>query len=184
MVLPEMNQPSIQEIEAELGTFKRWQLAYLRNEHPLPDLPIAPDERSTFTLLYGLVVQSVLILLGWIAKLTQLRSLRVWAAWQRVACDLITVEPASCFLNNTFTELGLALLAGGDHVGATECLRQAWRVHPCPHNTSLGLNPRLWRALESVPESTDARHEYEERAKQFSLNGQFPYKREQDHASR
>ena len=80
MVLPEMNQPSIQEIEAELGAFKRWQLAYLRNEHPLPDLPIAPDERSTFTLLYGLVVQSVLILLGWIAKLTQLRSLRVWAA--------------------------------------------------------------------------------------------------------
>jgi tetratricopeptide (TPR) repeat protein len=164
-------------IETELAAFKRWQCAYLRNEQPLPDLPVAPDERSLFTLLRGLAVHSILIVLGWSAKLMRLQSLRVWAARQRVASDLIAFEPASCSLNHAYSELGLALLAAGDHVGAVECLRQAWRVHPCPHNTSFGLNPRLWRALGSILESADARREYEERAKQFSLNGQFPLKR-------
>lgn len=103
------NQPSIQAIQAELAVFKRWQEAYLQKEDPLPDLPESDDQRSNFILLCGLAVYSGLVLLGWVAKLTHWKALRVWAAHQRVKYDSIAFEPASCSLNNAFTELGLAL---------------------------------------------------------------------------
>lgn len=151
MILPVPNQPNIQAIKAELAVFKRWQQAYLQKEQPLPDLPTSDDKRSTVILLCCLAVYSGLVLLGWIVKFTHLRPLLVWTARQRVAYDRMAFEPASCSLNHAFTELGLALLATGDYRSAIECLRKSWQVRPCPHNTSFGLNPRLWKPWGTYP---------------------------------
>jgi hypothetical protein len=51
------------------------------------------------------------------------------------------------------TNLGLALLAQNDVEGAIHCLDSSWRVHPCPHNTSFGLDRRLVSKLRHLPKA-------------------------------
>jgi hypothetical protein len=68
-----------------------------------------------------------------------------------VDLDRFSLEPASCGLNRAYTRLGLARLGSGDELGAVDCLRKSWRVHPCPHNTTFGLRPELWNAVATMP---------------------------------
>ena len=162
-------QPELEAIVAELATWQRWTAAYYRHEVPLPELPVPQGEPSNATMLCGFFVRSALRTVGWIGRRGRMfSSLRVWAARQQVRVDWMALEPASCALNDAFTELGLSLLDTGDTNGAIESLRAAWRVHPCPHNISFGLNPHLWVALGEIPEAEAVRSEYEYVARQFS----------------
>ena len=161
-------------IEAELSSFKRWQSAYARGEDPLPDLPERGDQRGSVETAVGLAAHLGLAGIGWSAGRLGLGGLRVWAAREEIAVDRFWYEPASCGLNHAYTRLGLALLAGGDESGAIDCLQAAWHIHPCPHNTSFGLDPRLWSALVGVPAADHAREQYAEVARKFSPDGVWP----------
>jgi len=167
-------QPEIETIVAELTTWQRWTAAYYRHEVPLPELPAPQGEPSNVTMLCGFFVRSALRTVGWIGRRGQISSLRVWAARQQVRFDWMALEPASCALNEAFTELGLSLLDIGDSNGAIESLRASWRVHPCPHNISFGLNPHLWVALGEIPGAETVRYEYENVARRFSSNFGLP----------
>jgi len=167
-------QPEIETIVAELAIWQRWTAAYYRREVPLPELPVPQGEPSNVTMLCGFFVRSVLRTIGWIGRRGRISSIRVWAARQRVRLDWMALEPASCALNEAFTELGLGLLDTGDSNGAIESLRASWRVHPCPHNISFGLNPHLWVALAETPEAEAVCNEYENVARRFSSSFGVP----------
>ncbi len=173
-MLPVSKQPTVEVIEAELTAYKRFQSAYLQKERPLPKIPQQPGEPSSLVIVFGLPIQFTLIISGWIAKKAYLRALRIWVARKRVALDGIDFERASCGLNKALTELGLSLLAVREHTGAIDCLRRSWQVHPCPHNTTFGLSPRLWYALVVIPEATEACAEYEGMARKFSAGFTWP----------
>ena len=173
-VKPGMAALDVTVIEAELASFKRWQAAYARCEDPLPELPGRDDQRGSIETAVGVAAHLGLAGIGWWAGRLGLGGLRVWAAREEIAIDRFWYEPASCGLNHAYTRLGLALLAGGDESGAINCPQAGWRIHPCPHNTSFGLDPRLWSALVGVSAADYAREEYAEVARKFSPDGGWP----------
>ncbi len=148
--------------------YRRWVEAR-KSGSPLPELPKGP-ENFTNGMLYHLSLK----LVGWLATLFGLVKLAIWAAEQEIHHDSSWYEPCACGLNNAYTRLGLALLKVQDVNTAVDCLRRSWRVHPCPHSVSSGLNLRLWQALEEVPAAAAARDEYEEMAREFFVLGYWP----------
>jgi hypothetical protein len=174
MNVPVVRQPDIATITSELTAWHRWMIAYRRDEKPLPVLPTHEDEPSTVTLLSGIIVRCPLLALGWLARKGGLPFVRQWAAATRVRLDWMAGCPASCSMNRAFTELGLAMVEAGNVEAAVECLDASWRVHPCPHNTSLGLSPRLWTAIAAIPNAEKGRGQYEEVARRFAAGFGVP----------
>src|SRR5438309_7286915 len=164
----------VEVIEAELALYKRWRAAYSCGERPLPALPERGQSPKSMQMLLGLAVHLGLFFIGWAAYRLGLDRIRVWAAEGEIAVDPIWFEPGSCGLNHAYTRVGLGLLAVGNEAGAIGCLHSAWRVHPCAHNTSFGLDPRLWRALATVPAADGCRAEYEAMARRFVLDAEWP----------
>lgn len=170
MPIPATQQPSWDAISRDLEAWERWAIARARGVRPLPPLPALPDPAaaSGMRACYGLASRLVLLCAQRAGMACACPGLQLWSARHRILTDKYWYEPARCSLNHAFTDLGLALLEMGDVPGAVECLRRSWRVYPCPHNTSFGLSPRLWKALEDVPEAAAARSEYERIARRFS----------------
>ena len=69
-------------------------------------------------------------------QLFKLNSLSIWAAGKRIKYDNLWYEPLSCGLTNSYTDLGIGYLGAGELTQSIECLDKAWRVYPCPHNSS------------------------------------------------
>jgi len=167
----------MQTINSELTAWHAWAAAYHRNESPLPELPPQEDEPSTAAMLFGLIVRGPVIGLGWLARKVRIQSVRQACAQLRVRLDWMVLCRAGCSLNEALTELGLALLQAGDVPRAVECLRRSWHVHPCPHDTSFGLSPRLWIALAGIPEAETTRVEYEQVARRFAPHFGIPQRK-------
>lgn len=172
MRIPNVQQPSWDEISRELETYKCRESAWLRNERPLPPLPapVIPPSASGIRFCWGLGSRAFLLGVARLGAAIGSAHLRLWSARQRIRTDKYWYEPATCSLNTAFTDLGLALLELGDVPAAVESLRRSWHVHPCPHNTSFGLSDRLWKALEFAPEANEARAEYEAVARRFQAS--------------
>jgi hypothetical protein len=177
MSLPAVKQPDVQTIASELTAWHAWTAAHRRREAPLPELPPQEDEPSTAAMLIGLIVRCPVIGLGWLAGKARMHSLRQACARLRVRLDWMVLCRAGCSLNEAFTELGLALLQGGDVASAVECLRRSWHVHPCPHNMSFSLSARLWIALAGIPGAEGARGEYATVAGWFAPDFGIPRKK-------
>jgi hypothetical protein len=159
--------PGTDLIEQELTAYRRWQEAFLRGDEERPSLPASePGARLPIAVAVS-GLRALLMLVARLSAGSGASSLRVWAAQKIVELDRFALEPASCGLNRAYTRLGLAKLAAGDELGAIHCLRNSWRVHPCPHNTAFGLSPALWRAIAAVPGASAARDEYEGMARRF-----------------
>lgn len=173
-MLPSLAQPSAQTISAELDAYARWGEAYRANAATLPDLPDGGGSPSTPLLLWGAIARGALVCLGWVARSTNLRRLREWAAVQLVRLDFLALDRLSCHLNHAWTELGLAVSAQGRVSDAVECLERSWRVHPCGHLVSFGLDVRLWTALAGIPDAEQARMRYAEIARRFCSDFALP----------
>lgn len=179
MPLPNIEQPSSDQVIRALDAWEAAALARARGENPPVPSPGFTEQPSTsdLRLCYGLAVR---LALRGIRRAGQAGG---WLGWQlfsarhRILTDKVRVEPVTCGLNSAFTDLGLVLLGMGDVTGAVECLRRSARVYPCPHNTSFGLDPRLWRALEGITEAAAVRVEYERVARRFSAAFGTPRRR-------
>jgi hypothetical protein len=161
------SQPSSEVIGSELDAYERWRAAFAAKSVTLPDLPEIEGAPSTPLFFCGAFIRLALVVIGSVSGALNLQGLREWAAAQRVRIDFLSLEPVSCSLNRALTELGLAAAARGDMPGALECLDRSWRVHPCPHTISFGLDRRLWVALAGIPEAENVRSRYAEIAKRF-----------------
>ncbi len=168
---PAVAPQDVAALELELASVKEWQSAYARGEQVLRELPERGDQQGFVRTALGLALHLGLICMGCTAGRLGIGGLKVWAAREEINLDRFWYEPASCGLNHAYTRLGLALLAKGDELGAFDCLRAGWHIHPCPHNTSFGLDARLWSTLVGVPAADHARGEYAEIARKFSPDG-------------
>ncbi len=176
MRLPAIEQPDVETIAAELEAWQR-RIASGGKEDPLKELPLQNGEPSSAAFICGLAVRIPLLALGSLARKARLPLLRQWAAHQQIRLDWMTLCRASCSLNHAWTELGLALLERGDVPMAIDCLERSWHVHPCPHDTSHGLSPCLWKALDGTPQAEEARIEYENMARRFASGFGLPRNR-------
>jgi len=161
-------------IEQELTAYHEWQEAFLRGDEKRPSLPGSAATARLPVVIGAFAARAVLILLAGLSWRFSLSTPQIWAARNVVDLDRFSLEPASCGLNRAYTRLGLAKLAAGDELGAFDCLRKSWHVHPCPHNTSFGLSPALWRALGGTSGTTGALAEYEQMARKFSWQLEWP----------
>ncbi len=170
MPIPNIQQPSSDEVTRALDAWEAATAAWARGENPRAPSPgfIEQSSASDLRLCYGVAARLALRGIGRAGQAGGWLGWRLFSARHRILTDKDWFEPVMCGLNAAFTDLGLALLETGDVNGAVECLRRSARVYPCPHNTTFGLDPRLWRALERVPEATAARSEYERVARRFS----------------
>ena len=161
-------------IEQELTAYHEWQEAFLRGDEKCPSLP-TPEPTARLPVAIGaLAAGALLVLLARLSCRFGLYAVQIWAARNIVDLDRFSLEPASCGLNRAYMRLGLAKLAARDELGAIDCLRKSWHVHPCPHNTSFGLSPALWRALGATSGTTGPRAEYERMAQRFSWHLEWP----------
>jgi len=176
--MPVEDRPSLQVIEHELEAYRRFWAAAEQGIRPLPEVPeMERVPRSMVKAVLGEILHIGLKILGRVAKYLHFSYLRGWASRQRVSLDRFTFEPTSCGLNRALTEMGLALLATGEVRGAKECLVQSWQVHPCIHNTYVGLDFRLWQALQAIPDLREECAEYERMAKKFCPMANWPLAR-------
>jgi tetratricopeptide (TPR) repeat protein len=114
---------------------------------------LALVDQNTPVAILGLTFHGLLYVafrLSWKCRLWRLAG-----SWARVrlATDSIAFEPVQCGLSAAYNRLGLTLLKRGRIDEAIHCLDNAWRVYPCPHNTSYGLPMGLYKALEVYPEA-------------------------------
>ncbi len=164
----------IDVIERELAVWRNWQAAFLRGDEERPSLPATQASPLPPVLIAAAVARALLLFLARVSSRFGSSALHIWAANKIVALDHLSFEPVSCGLNRAYGRLGLAKLVAGDQLGAIECLRTSWRVHPCPHNTSFGLVVGLWQALASTPGAARASREYEEMARKFCGSSDWP----------
>lgn len=146
----------------------------LRLFHSPSGPPPSTDDRSGFVILAALPLRPLIALTDSLSRRAGFTLLSLWAARSLLSLDRYAPEREGCYMNRAYTRLGLAQLLAGDDTSAIDSLRLSWRVHPCPHNTTFGHHPALWRALATVPEAEAARHEYAEAARHFSRNPHWP----------
>jgi len=172
------DRPSLAMIENEIAAYKRFLAVYSQGARPLPTLPGGERGPSRLiVLIWGGILLAGLNVLGLLARRYSLHRLRIWAARQRIALDELRNEPVSCGLNRDLTELGLALFSIGENSDAKDCLASSWKVYPCIHSVSFGLDSRLWEVLKEGAETFEVCAEYEHMARKFSLGREWPPKR-------
>ena len=116
---------------------------------------------------FGIILHLFLWLMSQFGLLFNIAPLAIWASKTSVKYDHLWWEPVSCGLNNAYTNLGIGYLKAGNTKDAIECLKNSWRVYPCPHNTSFGLKLTLFKKLKNYPEAKDAVADYLEIWEQF-----------------
>ena len=140
----------------ELQAYRAHALA-LKEGKSGRDLPQIPENNDAQTndvrTIIGYILFPLLHILLNITKFIGWHSFMARICKARIEADRFSFEPKSCGLNKAYTQLGLALLAQNDLDGAISCLDASWRVHPCPHNASYGLDRRLVSKLKSYDEA-------------------------------
>lgn len=111
-------------------------------------------------IFFGLSVHLFLWSFTKFGQIFRLYVLSIWAAEKRIRYDNLWYEPHSCGLTNSLTDLGLGYLEVGELSQSIECLDRAWRVYPCPHNTSYGLRLKLYNKLKKYPVAKDVTKKY------------------------
>lgn len=149
-----------QEVLDHLREWKAWMAR--KGEGPVPAFVNAFRVEESRVQLLGTVVFHVpLAVLFAAASGLRLHRTAARIARLRIATDRWSYEPVQCGLNSAYCNLGLAYVRLGSIDEAIDCLEEAWRVYPCPHNTSFGLKMNLCRALSPHPRAAEsiARHE-------------------------
>jgi hypothetical protein len=159
------------EILDEIEGYSKFKKAFEGGKRgdELPPLPRNPRrERSDYRSLIASVSYHLLLAaLAATARSVRAHWLAAFAARARIISDGLSYEPKSCGLNNAFTNLGLALLGQNNIAEAIECLDASWRVHPCPHNCSFGLDQRLATALRPYAEAEQSIEQYDRMSRRF-----------------
>ena len=144
------------EIMQELQAYRAHALALKEGKsgRDLPEIPKNKDaQKNDVRTIIGYLLFPLLYILLNIAKVIGWYHFVARLSKARIEADRFSFEPKSCGLNKAYTQLGLALLAQNDLDGAIGCLDASWRVHPCPHNASYGLDRRLVSKLKSYEEA-------------------------------
>jgi hypothetical protein len=159
-----------EEILLELKHYQKFQEYYNEGKRG-SDLPKLPgnrdDQKNNSYMLFGLMIHPLLFASIIISRILRLHKFVAFFSKVRIATDKLSHEPVSCGFNQAYTNLGLALLVENDIQGAIHCLDLSWRVHPCPHNTSFGLDRRLVSKLRHFPEAEKNVEKYIKMGKQF-----------------
>ena len=118
----------------------------------------------------GMLLHLYLWMLAKLGMVLRIQSLTIWASKARIKYDHLWFEPISCGYTNAFVDMGLGYLESGKVEKAIDCLSKAWRVYPCPHNTSFGLRLKLYKKLRDFPEAQQAVAEYKEMWEEFKMS--------------
>ncbi len=159
-----------EDILKELKHYQKFQEHYKEGKRgsDLPKLPPNKDNQKNRTyMLYGLIIHPFLFISVNISKLLRIHKFVAFFSKVRIVTDKLSYEPVSCGYNQAYTNLGLALLSENDIEGVKHCLDASWRVHPCPHSTSFGLDRRLVSKLRLYPEAEKTVEKYIKMGKQF-----------------
>jgi hypothetical protein len=151
------------EVVELLIVWKKW----MNGPEPAKNIPqefkiIYRDKDKHLRIIFGIILHMYLSFLTKIGQKTRLNSLSIWASQKRIEYDQLWFEPHSCGLTGSYTDLGIGYLETGAIDNAIDCLDSAWRVYPCPHNTSFGIKLKLYKRLRDLPEAQDAVTEYKE----------------------
>jgi hypothetical protein len=176
MTNPREQPLSETDILKELEPFAKFRKAYRAGKRgtdlpKLPKNPKNPTEAAFWPFAIDLALHPFLAVLTTIARRVHAHRLLSLVAKVRLTSDRLSSEPRACGLNSAYTNLGLALLAQNDIAGAIHCLDASWRVHPCPHNTTYGLQNQLALALHPYPEAHPSLEQYNRMNRRFLSDG-------------
>lgn len=132
------------------------------NNKPQEYKDIDKEPPEYIELFFGMTLHLFLWLMTRFGQLFKLNSLSIWAAGKRIKHDNLWYEPLSCGLTNSYTDLGIGYLEARELTQSIECLDKAWRVYPCPHNSSYGPRLKLYKKLKKFPEAKGVTTEYRE----------------------
>ena len=117
--------------------------------------------------VFGTVLHLFLWSMTMFGLIFRFPSIAIWAAKASVKYDHLRWEPMSCGLNSAYTFLGIGYYKTGNIKAAIKCLKNSWRVYPCPHNTSFGLKLNLYRKIRGNPDANEVTAEYLDMWKRF-----------------
>jgi hypothetical protein len=107
------------------------------------------EEKSALCqLLAGLFVHAPVSALRFLAEKLRLWWLVILLAQFRIRISDLGQDSVHCSRNVAYDALGYGYFRLGRYSQAEHCLDMAWRIYPCPHNTTYGLRMRLCRALQ------------------------------------
>lgn len=133
----------------------------------LPQLPTNPSDDAPWSVVASFFLHAPLAIAAKLARRCRAHRFLSLTARARLRTDALSFEPRSCGLNLAYTNLGLALLSQRDVWGAIACLDASWRVYPCAHNVSFGLNRLLALALRPYREAWPALEQYNRMSRRF-----------------
>lgn len=137
--------------DARLLTYTPTELNYFENMMP-----------SGFKLFLGLIIFMLLWPLVYISVKFRLWIVTIQLSKLLIYFDKFRFEQKACGLNRSWTLYGYASLKLGRLEDALHCLKESWRVYPCPHNMSYGLDMRLSKLMDENPLLVDETEEYKE----------------------
>ena len=142
------------EVLSLLKIYKNW----MREPDPSYNRPDEFKHRhdnksGNSILILGMSFHLYLWCLARIGNTFRLPSLLVWASKISIKFDHLWYEPLACGYTNACSDMGIGYLKMGKIDLAISCLRNAWRVYPCPHNTSYGLKLKLYKKLKPYSEA-------------------------------
>lgn len=159
-----------EDILLELEQFQKWRREFMavKSKEERPRFPENKDsqERSSYGI-FGTLLHMFIFMANEISRFFKIHKFVAFFSKLRISTDSFSFEPVSCGYNNAYTKLGLSLLSQNDINGAIRCLDASWRVHPCPHNASFGLNRALVSKLKNYPEASKVVSKYINIGKQF-----------------
>ena len=164
-----MSQAELTESEV-LTHLSEWHAWVARNgKEPVPSFlrTLHSKTPTLFRMLGGFTLHGLLSLLYRLANRLKMYRLAARVARFRIATDHLSFEPMQCGLNTAYCRLGIAYLKLDRTSESVSCLEKAWRVYPCPHNTSYGLKMRLLNLLSLCAEAKDSVTRYKQMSKAF-----------------
>ena len=160
-------RPPADEAEV-LHHLSEWRRFLSSNGASAPAFFKEEDRQGAGKLVLGVILQYVTRAARQAAERLRLWSLVVSLARFQTRSVGWGVDSTHCRLNEAYDSLGYALLQYGDVSQSICCLAKAWRVYPCPHNTSFGLRKRLVNALRNHADAADVVAQYDRFAQEFT----------------
>jgi hypothetical protein len=156
------------EVLRLLRIYKQWMTGADPANHKPEEFKERFDGSSNnFQMIAGMFLHLYLWLLAKLGTVIGIPSLMIWASKMSIKFDYLWYEPLACGYTNACSDMGLGYLKTGKIDSAILCLKKAWRVYPCPHNTSYGLKLKLYKKLKPYPEAKEAVVEYAEMWEHF-----------------
>ena len=167
-----LNMKSLELTKKEVLRLLRIYRQWMSGHDPANNKPVEfkkryNDKSNNLKLLFGMLLHLYLWFLTKLGYIIGIPSLMIWASKTSIKLDHLWYEPLSCGYTNAYSDVGLGYLRMGDTDNAIKCLEKAWRVYPCPHNTSYGLKLKLYKRLKPYPEAKEAVSEYAEMWEHF-----------------